>query len=59
MAAQVDDPKAPALSAEDAKGGNYAILLKPEPKAYATDAEEKAATEGFRGSIRAPRNCEP
>ena len=59
MAAQVDDPKAPALSAEDAKGGNFAILLRAEPKPYATEAEEKAATEGIRGTIRAARNCEP
>jgi uncharacterized iron-regulated protein len=57
---QVDDPEHPALGVEDQGGGNFSLLLMATPKDYASEAEERAAIERIRASMRnvaARTNC--
>ncbi len=49
---QVADPEHPGLGAGAAGGGNFSLLLRATPKEYANEAEEKAAVERIRSSIR-------
>ena len=37
------NPDKPALSADDAKGADFAIVVSPRPKAYVTEKEREAA----------------
>jgi hypothetical protein len=43
-----------AVKPEDAKGADFAVLLRQEPESYVTDQERKAAEAGeetrFRGA---------
>ncbi len=55
---QVADPERPAMGASDEGGGNFTLLVKATPKEYANDAEQKAAEDKIRSSIRTSRgNC--
>jgi len=49
---QVNDPEHPVLSADDADGGTFTLLLKATPKKYANEAEQKAAQARIRAQIR-------
>ena len=40
---EADNPNAPAMTAEKAKGADFAILLRAEPESYASEEERKAA----------------
>lgn len=46
-------PSAPAMTADEAKGANFAILIRPAPRPYVTDKERKAAETEESKKIRA------
>lgn len=56
-----DRPDAPVMAADDAKGADFAVLLRPEPKPYASEEERSAAeareAESFRAASQ--EGCAP
>ena len=48
---EIENPRAPALKTDDAKSGNFLVLLRASPKRYANDAEEKADIERLRAQF--------
>ncbi len=49
---EASDPDHPSLDAARFKGDDFVVLLRAEPKEYATKDEEKAAVEQMRAMIR-------
>jgi uncharacterized iron-regulated protein len=49
---EVENPRAPALKVGDEAAGNFLVLLRPSPKRYATEAEEKADVERLRAQFK-------
>lgn len=50
---EAKDPDAPKMTADQAPAADFAILLRPEPPAYVSDRERKAAEEKEAAKIRA------
>lgn len=55
--AEAENPNRPAVSAADAKGGDFLFLMRGEPREYVTDAERKAAEQQMRGNFRTGAQC--
>lgn len=53
---EAKDPDAPKMTADQAPGADFAILLRPEPQAYVSDQERKAAEKREAAQIRAAMN---
>ncbi|HEX3486078.1 MAG TPA: ChaN family lipoprotein [Micropepsaceae bacterium] len=54
---EAEDPQRPSVAADDAKGANFAFLLKAPPKEYVNDAEKQAAEAGMRANFRSASRC--
>jgi uncharacterized iron-regulated protein len=54
---EVEDPRQPTVSAEQARTGTFVLLIQPQPKSYANDEEMKAAITG-QMDFRAKNRCE-